>query len=248
MMNLLEFLIIYTACGTPFGMYHFINNRKTDSHWLKSLLTVFVWIPYGIWLLRENFGESLLRKPNFSKNSKSLEKIKKNLERILSEETNFAVVREFSELTERYAGLTIACKTKNQSPTEREKNFYKISGGGNKIIGAECLHRRNLKLLSFHQRLARADFLKFVSAYKNDISQADFYILLLEFVRILEDEEAEILIKNYFSPVRQSAENAAVSNLEKDLWTPDRHKPSRAKPISSGLKPLKAPTSLRLKD
>lgn len=254
-MNLIDFIIIYLACGTPFGMYHFIDNRKSDSHRLKSLFTVFVWIPYAIRLLREKFT-GRFSNPNPGElefvaleNEAVLEKTKKELERVLVKNIEIFSTFEFRETIERYIGLTIANRIENQYPTDKEKDLFQISGSDNKILAAKCLHRRNLKLLSFHHSLARKDFLKFVFKYKNDISDAEkFYYLLFKFIRLLQDDEAENIIKNNFAFVAQRAKDITVTDLEKEIWTPEIHKPPLAKPTASPLKAMTAPTNLPYKD
>ena len=254
-MNLIDFIIIYLACGTPFGMYHFIDNRKSDSHRLKSLFTVFVWIPYAIRLLREKFT-GRFSNPNAGElefvaleNEAVLEKTKKELERVLVKNIEIFSTFEFRETIERYIGLTIANRIENQNPTDKEKDLFQISGSDSKILAAKCLHRRNLKLLSFHHSLARKDFLKFVFKYKDVISDAEkIYYLLFKFIRLLQDDEAENLIKNNFAFVAQSAKDMTVTDLEKEIWTPEIHKPPLAKPIASPLKAMTAPTNLPYKD
>lgn len=254
-MNLTDFIIIYLACGTPFGMYHFIDRRKSDSHWLKSLFTVFVWIPYAIWLLRQKFtgrfsSRNLRELESFTLEIEAvLEKTKKELERILVKDIKVFSAFEFRETIERYIGLTIASRIENQKPTDKEKDLFQISGSDNKILAAKCLHRRNLKLLNFHHSLARKDFLKFIFKYKSDISDAEnFYYLLFKFIRTLQDIEAENIIKNNFTFISQSAKDTTVTDLEKEIWTPEIHKPPLARPIVSPLKAMTAPTNLPYKD
>src|SRR5687768_12515458 len=128
-MNLTDFIIIYLACGTPFGVYHFIDNRKSNSHWLKSLLTFFVWIPYALKLLREKFiGHYSNLNSGKTKNLSleieiSLEKTKKELECLLITEIKNFSTFEFRETVERYIGLTISNRSENKKPTEKEKSL-----------------------------------------------------------------------------------------------------------------------------
>lgn len=253
-MSVSDFIIIYLACGTPFGMYHFINNRKSDSHWLTSLLTVFVWIPYALVLLREK--TKFFIKSNSSNNNLLpredeflLEKTKKQLESFLAGHLNFFPIFEYRETIERYTGLTIALLAANSKPTNKEKEFFKISANENKKLAAECLHRRNRKLLSFHHTLARQDFLNFTLKYKDELSEMEIiYNLLLKIAEILRDDEAVNLLKLNFTGIPQSAENENVSQLEKELWNSETHKQPPAKSLTSSLKVMSAPTNLPFKD
>ena len=236
-------------------MYHFIDNRKSNSHWLKSLFTVFVWIPYAIRLLRKKFAAHFSNsKPTeviyFTlENETLLEKTKKELECVFAKDIKVFSAFEFRETTERYIGLTIACRTENQKPTDKEIDLFQISGSDNKILAAKCLHRRNLKLLNFHHSLARRDFLKFICKYKDDISDAEnFYRLLFKFIRTLQDVEAENIIKNNFTFIAQSVKDTTVTDLEKEIWTPEIPKPQLVEMITSPLKAMTAPTNLPYKD
>lgn len=247
-MNTSDFIIIYLACGTPFGMHHFINRRKSNLHWLNSLFVFFVWIPYAICFLREKTRKktviSKLLKSEAFENELLIENSKKDLERILRENaTNFSSF-EFRETVERYIGLTMANKNADQNPTEKEKELPRISGSENKILAAKCLHRRNQKLLNFHHNLARRDFLKLVMSYSNGFRDAEkLCFSLIEFVKILGDGEAENVLKNNFKNISQSAKDNAVTHLEKETWSPETHKQPLAKPLTSHLKVMTAPAT-----
>jgi hypothetical protein len=56
-MNLTDFLIIYFACGAPFGVYYFLQNRSdsvSSKLWLNAFFTFAFWIPIAFRLLRNN--------------------------------------------------------------------------------------------------------------------------------------------------------------------------------------------------
>lgn len=255
-MNLTDFIIIYLACGTPLGVYHFIDNRKSDSHWLKSLLTIFVWIPYALRLLRKRLNRHLffLKAEDGNKrlsleNEALLEKSQKELENLLIKNIKDFSTFEFRETIERYVGLTSAARPENKKPTEKEKNLFHIAGSDDRKLAAKCLHRRNLKLLGFHQRLARKDFLNFVLKYKDDVSDAEnFTHLLFKIIGLLQDAEAESVVKSRFGFAAQSRNNKPVTDLEKVLWTPEIQKQPLADPITSPLKAMTARANLPFKD
>ena len=256
-MNLIDFLIIYLACGTPFGMYHFINNRKSGTHWIKSLLTVFVWIPYGFIFFRLKIADRLSTKNNENSSNYDfdpesqlvLEKTRKSLERIFCETGKSIPIFEFRETIDRYIGLTLAIHSENQKVPDKVLDFYEISGNDSKILAARCLHRRNLRLLIFHQRLARRDLLKFIFDYKNQISDAEYcYNLLLTLVDVLQDNEAKNLIETNFSLGSQSENETSVNTTEKEIWTLETRKQLPDKPLALPLKIINLPTNSPFKD
>lgn len=255
-MNLTDFIIIYLACGTPFGVYHFIDNRKSNSHWLKSLLTIFVWIPYALRLLRKRVNRRLFsrnaengKKRLFLEDEAALEKTQKELENLLIKNMKDFSTYQFREIIERYVGLTFAARAENKKPTEKERNLFHIAGSDDRKLAAKCLHRRNLKLLSFHQSLARKDFLNFVLKHKDDVSDAENFIhLLFKITRLLQDTEAENVVKSGFSFAAQSRNSKSVTDLEKELWTSEIQKQPLADPITSPLKAMTARANLPFKD
>lgn len=238
-MNLSDFLIIYLACGTPFGMYYFINHRKADSCFLKAILAAVVWIPYAVWLLRKkipgNFSIFNFSKEHIfdSDQEERIEINKKHLEFFLMEKSKTFSHFEFREIADRYTGLSLAVNSENKNPTDKEHELISITDHENKTLAARCLYRRNLKLLAFHHTLARRDFLNFISERKEDISEVEkLYYLLFEFIRLLNDREAEKAVKSIFPSFPQSKKAAAVKQLETEIWKPDEQKQSPAKPIT----------------
>lgn len=237
MMNLSDFLIIYLACGTPFAMYHFINNRKVKTHRLKAILVFIVWIPYALWLFRllllKNFSKLQFAENQFSGSEldEKIEKSKKALESFLLKNYQDFPIFEFREIIERYIGLTFAVRLDNKDLNVKERELLEITNHENKLLAARCLYRRNQKLLVFHHTLARRDFLKFI--FEHNISdQENFYHLLFEFISFLNDKEAENVIKSVLTSTPQSEKDIIVKQLETEKWKPEIQKQTHTQPIT----------------
>lgn len=243
-MNLTDYLIIYLACGAPFGVYYFLQNRtKSDSSklWLNTLITFAFWIPIAFRLLRENkiLNKSVNLKFDVALTldaiqEKKLNLIQKQFENFLPESSLKISIYEFRETIDRYIGLTLANQSHSKKASITDKEFFRISENKNIELAAICLYRRNQKRLSFHHIQARQDFLHFInelsefSEHKKIVSN-----LAVEFVKILNDLEANTLLEKMFMKSSQTDKYFVVKQLEKDLWNTEIHKPLPINQIST---------------
>jgi hypothetical protein len=145
-----------------------------------------LWIPYSFRLLQRKVTSKL----NFDKNIVSdseIEVIQKEIEQILFENDTKLSLFEFREVFERYVGLTLTKKQKNNHIGENETDIFRIVKHENVKLGAICLNRRNQFKLTYHQTLARRDFLKVI----NELNSKKLQLSSLKLFRILEDDEAK---------------------------------------------------------
>ncbi len=254
-MNLTDLLIIYLACGAPFGVYYFLQNRTksvSGKLWLNTSITFAFWIPIAFRFLREN---KLLNKSvsfNFDAEvtqEKKLILIQKQFEQILQESSLKISIYEFRETIDRYIGLTYANQSHSRKASLADKEFFCISENKNIELAAICLDRRNQKRLSFHHKGARQDFLHFINQLSE--TSADKKIignLAVEFVKILNDLEAETALEKMFMEISQTDKHFAVKQLEKAIWNTEIHKPLPTKQNSTRLQTMTATANLRGKD
>lgn len=161
MMNLLDFSIIYLACGSPFGVYYFLTqNTPSKKLLVKAILVTIFWIPFGISLLHKLVTSRSKTENLFisTENQVNLTKIQKAFENLIPSDSNQISLFEFREVFERYVGLSLSRITHSQSPGESEKGIFEITDNKNVEISAICLNRRNRRKLFLHQIKARDDF------------------------------------------------------------------------------------------
>ncbi len=162
MMNQIDLIIIYLACGAPFAVYYFLQNRRlryTKLFWIKTTFAFILWLPLAAQLFWNKF--SFFHSQFFLVNKeKSISSLQKQIEAILIESDSQISIYNFREVFERYAGLTKANSDKNNKISDSEKEVFRISENANIELAAICQHRRNRKKLFFHHTLARQDFLR----------------------------------------------------------------------------------------
>lgn len=237
-MSPIDFLIIYLACGLPFGVHYFLHQRRSNRLILKTLLVVFVWIPYAFRLLHQKVTKEF---PN-----EKIETVQKQIEKNLPKEVS---IFDFRETVERYVGLTLANQFKDDKPTAKEINFFRLFQNKNAKLAAKCLNRRNRKLLSLHQTQARQDFLETLAIiFETAEDKESLGNLAVEFFNLLKDDEAKVSVKNLIKTLEQMPHPLTVNDLEKDLCKSDTHKPQPANQISIRLPALTATANPSTKD
>lgn len=266
LMNLNDFLIIYLACGAPFGVYYFFDNRTSPNVsflFLKSFLIFLFWMPFALRMLLKN---TKLFKNNFDRISQTdsdifnkIFPVQKEIEKVLIKSDLKLSIYEFREVAERYIGLTIAkqnaeCITTNENT---ESEIFKIAENENTKISSICFNRRNRKLLFFHQKNARQDFLDIISKILSASADKQSRNILLsqivtafsyKLVTLINDTKAQADISVMSGDLQQNDLNLNVINMENELWKTEKHKPLPANKISIRLPTLTAVASFRRKD
>ncbi|HQU82816.1 MAG TPA: hypothetical protein PKY59_06815 [Pyrinomonadaceae bacterium] len=150
---------------------------------------------------------------------------------------------------DRYAGLTLETKASAYNDSKYSNEFFDISENKNSEIASICEQRRNLKRLSFHQKLAANEFTELISDifYRNQLSQ-NLYSQFLEFAFLIKDFEMQTEIKKLFSQELQTIDVLTVKQRENDLWNTEQPNPLKTATLSMSFPSMKATTSLRSKD
>lgn len=258
-MNLFDFIIIYLACGSPFGVYYFLQNRNLPNNkfFLAKIIFNFVcWLPFAFGLIssKDFFGN--LFDFNFDKKvildselDSNILFIKKFFEKELIKNPMPISFYEFREICDRYVGLTLEINDLNKEISEPPIEFYRISESSNKKLAAKCLNRRNRQRLMFHQTLARRDFWEIIgNIFNNSQNQKDVLIKLSDLIHFLNDFESDVFLQKLSAESLQTIENKNISNLENELWKNEIHKPLPANQISVNIKTLAATMNLSNKD
>ena len=258
-MNLLDIFIIYLACGAPFGVYYFLQNRSQSSSisfWLKLLFNFIFWIPFALKVFRQQNNFNSHRVFGFDKTpaadsiqAKNLQTLQKQIAKTLAESNLPISIYEFRETFERYIGLTLAARIDDESISEQEKELFRVAEMKNFELGAICLRRRNRKRLFIHQTEARKDFLHLVNQLiesgcgKDKLRQST-----IEIVKILRDIEAQNVLERVFAISPQTGNRLNVPKSENDIWKPELQIPFPVKPISPRIQAMQATANLRKKD
>lgn len=247
LMNILDLIIIYLSCGSPFGVYHFIYKKHNNrTAWLESLLVVLFWIPFAIYLLHTKITNKLNNENNLN-NLEEISSIQKEFEDYLPTNNYQISLFELREVLERYKELTLVSSKMNGQPAKHEFEFFKINGTKNLEVPALCLHRRNHKKLLYHQNQARKDFLKTIEfLLEKNAGNKKLGKISLGFAKILNDENAYLTLTKILDNLSQTLAKSNVKVREKDLWK--RQEQSKEKEIAIPLQTVTVTPSVHKKD
>jgi hypothetical protein len=257
-MNTIDFFIIYLACGAPFAVYYFLQNRnRLDSRplWLTTLLNFIFWMPAAFLFLSRSEHLKSRSLYNFNKTSaadarrENLQSIQKQIEKSLPESDLKISIYEFRETIERYVGLTLANQMNDTGSRAAGEEFFRVAQTNNVELGAICLNRRNRNRLSLHQTEARNDFLHLINQLLNLSSdEKNLEQSAIKLAEILEDRTAQNELEKLFARSQPVGKRLNAPKTENELWKPEAPKPSPAKPAAYHSPALKAMPNLRSKD
>jgi len=208
-MNAIDFFIIYLACGAPFGVYYFLQNRnRPDSRllWLKTLLNFIFWMPAAFLFLTRNANLKSSSLFNFNKTSaadakrNNLQSIQKQIEKCLPESDLKISIYEFRETVERYVGLTLANQANDAGSRAGGEEFFRAAQTNNVELGAICLNRRNRNRLFLHQTEARNDFLYLINQLlKHSPDEKNLEQSAIKLAAVLKDFETKNELEKMFA-------------------------------------------------
>lgn len=212
-------MIIYLACGSPFGVYYFTNLRN-DLSPRSILIVVFRFLVWPISLI------GLLRMKLFSTNElaeaildKKISYIREELEDIAFSDAAASSIFDFREIFSRFAGLTRELEA--NGTTQPMHEILEISGHDNSTLAAACLDRRNRERLMFHRTQARNDFVDLVSNLANGSPNGDRIAgLALALAELFNDPESAEDLSVLLSKSGQELKGTDVSDFQKDVWKP----------------------------
>ena len=253
-MNLRDLFIIYLACGAPFGVYYFLQNRnelETKLLWLKSFLRFVFWIPFAVRMVARTSLLKNLYNNSFDAASESdakkeveIEEIKKSFENIFARKSFLFSIYELRETFDRYVGLSFEVQAENIEISPAETEIFRITNHDNKKLAEICLNRRNRKRLVFHQKLARRDFFEILKKIaENSENRQNLFETVLKLAVLLNDSEARKSIEILLQKSLQTEPQQSVKNTGEEPWNSDKHKLLTDNKISTNLQVLSTATA-----
>lgn len=162
-MKLTDLLIIYFACGAPFGVYQVTTaqNAVDIKTALQIALRIIGWPVFAILILIEWFSDgSNVADVNVHCR---IDEIRLEIEGLVFENDAVSSIFDFREILNRYVGLSQAATAGISSNAANE--LLDLSGSEHKDLAAACLARKNQRRLSFQHSLVRNEFVDMISEF-----------------------------------------------------------------------------------
>ena len=178
-MSILDTLIIYFACGSPFGVYQMTQrDRSGAASWANSLAAFALWPVF--------LGTMALKLVSPTRNDLDVvESIRTDIEAAAFGDGAATGLFDFREIYYRYAGLAEACATVGGTPPSAA--LAEIARGQNDLA-ERCLARRDRAKLEFHHTIARNEFIEMIAGMNADNHQV--VPLALQLSEHLKDDDA----------------------------------------------------------
>jgi len=153
-MNVTDIIIIYLACGAPFGVYQVTKDRplRSDIHWASVASSFVLWPALALSLMFDGFLPS-------KDASLRIDRTRIQIEEIAFSGEPMSLLFEFREIFYRYTGLAEAMDGQTETPMAYSKMRWNRSD----TIAAKCIARRNREKLEFHLARARNEFIDLIS-------------------------------------------------------------------------------------
>lgn len=156
--TLLDLLIIYLACGSPFAVYCATTREAKDPLYRtwSVIVSLLIWPVFALSLLKSRIDHALSPLRTFP----DLEKIRTTIEAQLFANAPSSSVFEFRDAFYRFAGLEAASCEK---PSQAGFEIFKISGHPNTALASRILARNNLRKIDHHKARAHAELSEVLS-------------------------------------------------------------------------------------
>lgn len=164
-MNLIDLLIIYFACGAPFGVYQIttVRNSLNAKDLLQIFWRIFCWPVFAAMALTDwmSSGRHLTK----SLVDRRTEFIRSEIEHLIFAGDSVSKILDFRETLFRYVGISQAANI--IVPADSAGELFYFGNTENKALSAACLARTNRRKLAFHQSIARNEFTDMMSELTN---------------------------------------------------------------------------------
>jgi hypothetical protein len=249
--NIFDALIIYFACGAPFGVYQFLQYPEKGTftkRWIEIVSSFVFWPVSAMTIVRRAQVFSKGPETHFDGSyeldagvEERVFEIQKDLEKIFFDGEQGASIYEFREVFDRYTGLSLALKAGSRPPAAEGPELFRITGHKNIELASICINRRNRSRLLVHQIQAREDFSKLLLSLADLASKWKAPAeLASELAALLDDAGAKHRFEKIFAGTSQIEGQVRVREAGRDLWKPAIHKPLPAKHLSVNLRPAPA--------
>jgi hypothetical protein len=212
-MTVLNLLIIYLACGSPFGVYQLTkdNGTGTSADRLLVIASFLLWPIFLFILIYERLG------PRIVTSKDRIESIRSEIENLAFGSGSTGSLFEFREVFYRYAGLVEAAEANHD---RFSAELFEISQHDKTAIASKCLSRRNRAKVEFHKTIARNEFVDLISGLIS-LDSREVLSLAIDLASELNDSTAIEELRSLTGELPFTNEPLTASEGEK-VWKPQR--------------------------
>lgn len=226
-MTILDFLIIYLACGSPFAVHSLVTRNEGDrrSKYMAAVANVFLWPWTAVRLIHVFFRslDSDSDSRSIHQRDLDLARIRSSLENAAAERSDSRTVFEFRDVFQRYSGLSLGCEV--MLGTRPAGEIFEITSHPDPSVASACLDRKNLSRLQMHRDHARQDFIGMILRINGD-DQASGPLLdsAVKAAELARDTDGVRAMRSLFGISDNYVEITREAEPVVDLWKPAHQK------------------------
>lgn len=158
-MSLTDLVIIYFACGAPFGVHQLMRkDRSGRVDWVKVAASFVMW-PASAIVLTVNGADEPAKRSDLHRDN-YVDQIRRQIESLAFGDGETSELFEFREVYCRFSGLWEVQKP--NLATQITGELANVSDHPNQALGSLCLARRNGERLAFHRVRASGEFVDLI--------------------------------------------------------------------------------------
>ena len=203
-MRLLEFLIVYLACGAPFAVERLLGpaNCSIFLKGVSAAVCLIIWPADSVLKLSRVLNSSFVSTVNSSdtnifvySTADSAAK-RRELNCLMSRAKQDHDLGRFKELLERYSGLAALRTDISDCTIHTTPEVIRVSGHPAPQTAAACFNRRNLAAVERHFQGARVEFLRHLSGLSEDATESELMLAsAFDFVSGFDPEAAKTITR-----------------------------------------------------
>jgi hypothetical protein len=202
-MRFVDLIIIYLACGAPFGVYQLFVSDNSDRSIMSTAAAILLWPILAVKQFIGLFDAEIVR-------ARTLRDIRTAIEETAFGKTSAEELFDFREVFDRYTGLASAGEFEHLSVGNLLEAVDHPSSG----LAARCHARLNMRRIDIHRERAKHELIALLSV-ENTCSVRPMISLQLERLASSLDEDGLELIP-YISgsePETQISTRPMTSNV-----------------------------------
>jgi hypothetical protein len=210
-MKLLDLLVIYFAIGAPFGVYQItaVRSSLTAHATLGIILRICFWPVFAAQTLIEWFSKD--QHSSESNLDRQIDRIRAEIESLVFGNDSISSIFDFREVLYRYAGLSEAANTGVLPDAANE--IFEFGNNGDKDVASACLARKNQRKLSFHQSLARNEFVDMIAEFASTGSHRERVLCLaVELANGVNDPKTSDMLAAMMSQSKVTTSGLAIES------------------------------------
>ena len=215
-----EFIIIYLACGAPFGVQYLLDSTdRPILHTIAGVAARFLAWPIGAALMLVNLFTAV---PQFDRggdnpDGDALARVRSKFESQIMLSDRSTSIFEFRDVFLRYTGLAESIGDRESSPGVSE--LFRVAGHHDERLAGSCLQRKVVSKLEYHRERSRSEFSLMIESILSETDDRNEIVsLAVETAECVSDRRYAAELRRRYGLEPLLARNESSNDKLGDIW------------------------------